>query len=36
MVVTAVADVLPLTVRVDRASLVDSSTGEIWPLAHIP
>ena len=35
-VVKAIADVLPLTVRVDRAALVDSSTGETWPLAHIP
>jgi 2'-5' RNA ligase len=35
-VAKAVADVLPLTVRVDRAAMVDSSTGETWPLAHIP
>jgi hypothetical protein len=35
-VVRMVADVLPLTVRVNRAALVDSSTGETWPLAHIP
>lgn len=35
-VVKRIADVLPLTVRVDRAALIDSSTGEIWPLAHIP
>ena len=35
-VVKAIADVLPLTVRVDHAALVDSSTGETWPLAHIP
>lgn len=35
-VAKAIADVLPLTVRVDRAALVDSSTGEIWPMAHIP
>jgi 2'-5' RNA ligase len=35
-VVKAIADVLPLTVRVDRAALVDSATGETWPLPHIP
>jgi hypothetical protein len=35
-VVKAVADVLPMTVRVDRAALVDSATGETWPLPHIP
>jgi len=34
-VVKAVADVLPLTVRVDRAALVDSGTGDTWPLPHI-
>ena len=36
VVVRAVADVVPLTVRVDRAALIDSSTGETWPLPHIP
>jgi hypothetical protein len=35
-VVTAIADVLPLTVRVDRAALIDSGTGKTWPLPHIP
>jgi 2'-5' RNA ligase len=35
-VITAIADVVPLTVRVDRAALIDSATGETWPLAHIP
>jgi 2'-5' RNA ligase len=35
-VVKAISDVLPLTVRVDRAALVDSSTGETWALPHIP
>lgn len=35
-VATAIADILPLTLNVDRAALVDSSTGETWPLAHIP
>lgn len=35
-VIRAVADALPLTVRVDRAALVDSSSGRTWPLPHIP
>ena len=35
-VVRMVSDVLPLTVRVDRAALVDSATGQTWPLPHIP
>ncbi|MDQ4053359.1 MAG: 2'-5' RNA ligase family protein [Actinomycetota bacterium] len=35
-VVRAIADVLPLTVRVDRAALIDSGTGQTWPLPHIP
>lgn len=35
-VVKAVADVLPLTVRVNRAALIDSGTGQTWRLPHIP
>lgn len=35
-VAKAIADVLPLTVRIDRAALVDSSTGQTWRLPHIP
>ncbi len=35
-VVKAIADALPLTLRVDRAALVDSATGQTWPLPHIP
>jgi 2'-5' RNA ligase len=35
-VVKAIADVLPLTARVDRAALIDSATGQTWPLPHIP
>ena len=35
-VVKAIADALPLTVRVDRAALVDSATGQTWRLPHIP
>jgi 2'-5' RNA ligase len=36
IVVTAIADALPLAVQVDRAALIDSSTGESWPLDRIP
>lgn len=35
-VVKAVADALPLTVTAERAALVDSSTGELWPLDGMP
>lgn len=35
-VVKAIADALPLTVRVNRAAIVDSATGQTWPLPHIP
>jgi hypothetical protein len=35
-VIKAIADALPLTVRVDHAALIDSSTGETWSLAHVP
>lgn len=35
-VVKTVSDVLPLTLEVDRAALVDSTTGETWALPHIP
>lgn len=35
-VVKEVADVLPLTGAVERAALVDSSTGQIWPLPGVP
>ena len=28
--------VLPLTVRVDRAALIDSSTGRLWALPRLP
>jgi len=35
LVVKAIADVLPMTVRVERAALIDSGTGQTWPLAHV-
>ncbi|WP_185996074.1 2'-5' RNA ligase family protein [Nocardioides campestrisoli] len=34
-VVRMISDLLPLTLQVDRAALVDSSTGETWPLPHL-
>ena len=34
-VAKAIADVLPLTVHVNRAALIDSGTGETWRLPHI-
>ena len=35
-VVRMVSDVLPLTLSVNRVALVDSLTGQAWPLPHIP
>lgn len=32
----AVYDVLPLPARLDRAALIDSATGELWPLPRLP
>jgi 2'-5' RNA ligase superfamily len=32
----AVYDVLPLRARLDRAALIDSGTGELWPLTTLP
>jgi hypothetical protein len=28
----AVYDVLPLDARLDRVALIDSATGELWPI----
>jgi len=35
-VVGAVSDVLPLTLRADRAALIDTSDGQVWPLDRVP
>ncbi|HET8594292.1 MAG TPA: 2'-5' RNA ligase family protein [Intrasporangium sp.] len=35
IVVKAVADVLPLTITVNRAIVIDSSTGQAWPLPYL-
>jgi 2'-5' RNA ligase len=35
-VMRAIADVVPLTVVVDRAALIDTATGQSWRLPHIP
>lgn len=34
--VTAISDVLPVTLTVARAALVDTATGQTWPLPGIP
>lgn len=34
-VVRMISDVVPLTVRIDTAALVDSATGQTWPLPHL-
>jgi hypothetical protein len=34
--VTAISDLLPVTLTVASAALVDTATGEIWPLPGIP
>ncbi|GDY32084.1 2'-5' RNA ligase [Gandjariella thermophila] len=36
LIAAAVYDVLPLTARISRAALVDSGTGQVWPLANLP
>jgi hypothetical protein len=36
VVAATVYDVLPLQTRLDRAALVNSATGEIWPLTAMP
>jgi hypothetical protein len=36
VVVGAVSDVLPLPVRAVRAALIETGTGELWPLAGLP
>ncbi|NJC71298.1 2'-5' RNA ligase family protein [Planosporangium thailandense] len=36
VVATTVYDVLPLPARVSRAALVDSTTGQTWPLPNVP
>jgi hypothetical protein len=32
----AVCDVLPLHARLDRTVLINSATGELWPLETLP
>ena len=36
MVAGTVYDILPLPVRIANAALIDSSTGQIWPLPNVP
>lgn len=35
-VVVKIADILPLTGTVDRAALIETATGEQWPVSGIP
>jgi 2'-5' RNA ligase len=35
-VAAAIYDVLPVAARLDRAALVNSATGELWPLRTLP
>ena len=35
-VAAAIYDVLPVAARLDRAALVNSATGELWPLRRLP
>ena len=36
LVVSAVSDRLPLTLRCDRAALIDTADGTAWPLPGVP
>jgi len=36
LVAATAYDYLPLTTRVNRAALIDSSTGQLWPLPGLP
>lgn len=36
LIATTVSDSLPLVVAVTHAGLIDSSTGELWPLPSLP
>jgi hypothetical protein len=36
VVTSATSDVLPLTLHCDRSALIDSSTGQVWPLDRVP
>lgn len=36
VVATTVYGILPLTGRITRAALIDSGTGQLWPLPNIP
>ncbi|MGV1009391.1 MAG: 2'-5' RNA ligase family protein [Dermatophilaceae bacterium] len=35
-VVKAISDVLPMTAYVERVALIDSATGQLWSLPHVP
>jgi 2'-5' RNA ligase len=35
-VANTVSDALPVDLAVDRAALIDTGTGRVWPLPHLP
>ena len=35
-VATTVSDALAVDLTVDRAALIDTGTGQVWPLPHLP
>jgi 2'-5' RNA ligase len=36
VLVSAIYDVLPLEARLERIALIDSATGEFWPVSALP
>ena len=36
VLVSAIYEVLPLEARLDRVALIDSATGEFWPVSTLP
>jgi hypothetical protein len=36
VVAATVYDILPLTARISHAALIDSTTGQLWPLPQVP
>jgi hypothetical protein len=35
-VVGAISDVLPMPLRADRAAVIETGTGDLWPLPTLP
>jgi 2'-5' RNA ligase superfamily len=36
IVATTIYDVLPLTAQINRATLIETTTGQLWPLPNLP